>query len=186
MAHLINRIMVWFKWTPSTLKLIFWSVNSSFDLGDTSVYIFFGSTSVDLFSWLLGNTFSLWLQVEFMPKFSVRGVWQRWRESYPSGVSKSNDAITVFTGVRFYDIWCFRKYFFQLSSYVSCQISRGVSWFDTSGLSGSNSVHTSAARVRYYESWWTGCLFIRCKAAEANGMFHVYLVTTCIYSLCLA
>jgi malonyl-CoA/methylmalonyl-CoA synthetase len=37
--------------------------------------------------------------VEFMPKFSVRGVWQRWRESYPSGVSKSNDAITVFTGV---------------------------------------------------------------------------------------
>ncbi|KAK1666943.1 hypothetical protein QYE76_055102 [Lolium multiflorum] len=37
--------------------------------------------------------------VEFMPKFSVRGVWQRWRESYPSGVSKSNNAITVFTGV---------------------------------------------------------------------------------------
>ncbi|KAM0888716.1 hypothetical protein ACQ4PT_028190 [Festuca glaucescens] len=37
--------------------------------------------------------------VEFMPKFSVRGVWQRWRESYPSGASKSSDAITVFTRV---------------------------------------------------------------------------------------
>ncbi|KZV26078.1 malonate--CoA ligase [Dorcoceras hygrometricum] len=37
--------------------------------------------------------------VEFMPKFSVRGVWQRWRESYPGDQTKSNDAITVFTGV---------------------------------------------------------------------------------------
>lgn len=37
--------------------------------------------------------------VEFMPKFSVRGIWQRWRESYPINSNKSNDAITVFTGV---------------------------------------------------------------------------------------
>uniref|UniRef100_A0ACD5W1B9 Uncharacterized protein n=1 Tax=Avena sativa TaxID=4498 RepID=A0ACD5W1B9_AVESA len=38
--------------------------------------------------------------VEFLPKFSVRGVWQRWCESYPSGgASKSDEAITVFTGV---------------------------------------------------------------------------------------
>ncbi|MED6112640.1 putative CoA ligase ccl8 [Stylosanthes scabra] len=37
--------------------------------------------------------------VEFMPKFSVRGIWQRWRESYPSEGSKADDAITVFTGV---------------------------------------------------------------------------------------
>ncbi|KAJ6309006.1 hypothetical protein OIU76_018574 [Salix suchowensis] len=37
--------------------------------------------------------------VEFMPKFSVRGVWQRWRESYPPNGSKADDAITVFTGV---------------------------------------------------------------------------------------
>lgn len=37
--------------------------------------------------------------VEFMPKFSVRGVWQRWRESYPNDASKSDEAITVFTGV---------------------------------------------------------------------------------------
>lgn len=37
--------------------------------------------------------------VEFMPKFSVSGVWQRWRESYPKDGSKVNDAITVFTGV---------------------------------------------------------------------------------------
>ncbi|XP_059457568.1 probable CoA ligase CCL8 [Corylus avellana] len=37
--------------------------------------------------------------VEFMPKFSVRGIWQRWRESYPVDGTKANDAITVFTGV---------------------------------------------------------------------------------------
>ncbi|KAJ1285503.1 hypothetical protein BS78_03G284200 [Paspalum vaginatum] len=37
--------------------------------------------------------------VEFIPKFSVSGIWQRWRESYPNGVSKNNEAITVFTGV---------------------------------------------------------------------------------------
>lgn len=37
--------------------------------------------------------------VEFMPKFSVRGVWQRWRESYPKDGNKADDAITVFTGV---------------------------------------------------------------------------------------
>ncbi|XP_022842664.1 malonate--CoA ligase [Olea europaea var. sylvestris] len=37
--------------------------------------------------------------VEFMPKFSVRGIWQRWRESYPKDESKAGDAITVFTGV---------------------------------------------------------------------------------------
>ncbi|XP_014516768.1 malonate--CoA ligase isoform X2 [Vigna radiata var. radiata] len=37
--------------------------------------------------------------VEFLPKFSVRGVWQRWRESYPTDGSKADDAITVFTGV---------------------------------------------------------------------------------------
>ncbi|KAL8465922.1 hypothetical protein ACS0TY_035143 [Phlomoides rotata] len=38
-------------------------------------------------------------QVEFMPKFSVRGIWQRWRESYPKDQSKADDAISVFTGV---------------------------------------------------------------------------------------
>ncbi|KAK4482040.1 hypothetical protein RD792_012962, partial [Penstemon davidsonii] len=38
-------------------------------------------------------------QVEFMPKFSVRGVWQRWRESYPKDQTKADDAVTVFTGV---------------------------------------------------------------------------------------
>ncbi|GLT71670.1 hypothetical protein SLA2020_436700 [Shorea laevis] len=37
--------------------------------------------------------------VEFMPKFSVRGIWQRLRESYPVDGTKANDAITVFTGV---------------------------------------------------------------------------------------
>ncbi|XP_017979348.1 PREDICTED: malonate--CoA ligase isoform X1 [Theobroma cacao] len=37
--------------------------------------------------------------VEFMPKFSVRGIWQRWRESYTINGSKADDSITVFTGV---------------------------------------------------------------------------------------
>lgn len=37
--------------------------------------------------------------VEFMPKFSVRGIWKRWCESYPKDGSKLDDAITVFTGV---------------------------------------------------------------------------------------
>ncbi|KAG4179045.1 hypothetical protein ERO13_A10G081900v2 [Gossypium hirsutum] len=37
--------------------------------------------------------------VEFIPKFSVRNIWQRWRESYPKNGAKADDAITVFTGV---------------------------------------------------------------------------------------
>ncbi|ESR40182.1 hypothetical protein CICLE_v10025185mg [Citrus x clementina] len=37
--------------------------------------------------------------VEFMPKFSVRGIWQRWRESYPVNGNGAGDAITAFTGV---------------------------------------------------------------------------------------
>uniref|UniRef100_A0A251RVU2 Putative AMP-dependent synthetase/ligase, AMP-binding enzyme C-terminal domain protein n=1 Tax=Helianthus annuus TaxID=4232 RepID=A0A251RVU2_HELAN len=36
--------------------------------------------------------------VEFMPKFSVSGIWKRWRESYPKDGTKLNDATTVFTG----------------------------------------------------------------------------------------
>uniref|UniRef100_A0A803NZU6 4-coumarate--CoA ligase n=1 Tax=Cannabis sativa TaxID=3483 RepID=A0A803NZU6_CANSA len=42
---------------------------------------------------------SISAQVEFLPKFSVRGIWQRWRESYPTSETKANDCITVFTGV---------------------------------------------------------------------------------------
>ncbi|KAI8009822.1 Malonate--CoA ligase [Camellia lanceoleosa] len=37
--------------------------------------------------------------VEFIPKFSVRAIWQRWRESYPKDGTKVDDAIIVFTGV---------------------------------------------------------------------------------------
>ncbi|GAB2293524.1 Probable CoA ligase ccl8 [Dionaea muscipula] len=37
--------------------------------------------------------------VDFMPKFSVSGIWQRWRESYPKDGSKVVNAVTVFTGV---------------------------------------------------------------------------------------
>ncbi|CAL5390374.1 unnamed protein product [Camellia sinensis] len=38
------------------------------------------------------------LEVEFIPKFSVRTIWQRWRESYPNDGTKADDAIIVFTG----------------------------------------------------------------------------------------
>lgn len=34
-----------------------------------------------------------------MPKFSVSGIWKRWRESYPKDGTKADDAVTVFTGV---------------------------------------------------------------------------------------
>ncbi|KAK4269361.1 hypothetical protein QN277_022525 [Acacia crassicarpa] len=37
--------------------------------------------------------------VDFLPKFSVSGVWQRWRESYPVEGTKAEHAITLFTGV---------------------------------------------------------------------------------------
>ncbi|CAN6925810.1 unnamed protein product [Brassica oleracea] len=37
--------------------------------------------------------------VEFLPKFSVSEIWRRWRESYPLNDEKTNDSITVFTGV---------------------------------------------------------------------------------------
>lgn len=37
--------------------------------------------------------------VEFMPKFSVSGIWQKWRESYPKDGTKDDSAVTVFTGV---------------------------------------------------------------------------------------
>lgn len=42
---------------------------------------------------------SVFLKVEFMPKFSVSGIWKRWRESYPKDGTKADDAVTVFTGV---------------------------------------------------------------------------------------
>ncbi|XP_024519884.1 malonate--CoA ligase [Selaginella moellendorffii] len=37
--------------------------------------------------------------VHFIPKFSVTGVWQCWRESYPSKNSQAENPITCFTGV---------------------------------------------------------------------------------------
>lgn len=37
--------------------------------------------------------------VEFIPKFSVSGIWKRWRESYPKDRTKVAHAVTVFTGV---------------------------------------------------------------------------------------
>jgi len=40
-----------------------------------------------------------------LPKFSVSGIWRRWRESYPVNDEKTNDSITVFTGVSL--IFCY-------------------------------------------------------------------------------
>lgn len=48
--------------------------------------------------------------VEFLPKFSVRGVWQRWSESYPEDGSTVIDAITVFTGVPTMYTWLLQSY----------------------------------------------------------------------------
>ncbi|KAI5446142.1 hypothetical protein KIW84_014119, partial [Lathyrus oleraceus] len=38
-------------------------------------------------------------RLSFLPKFSVSGIWKRWRESYPTEGYEADDAITVFTGV---------------------------------------------------------------------------------------
>ncbi|CAI0423190.1 unnamed protein product [Linum tenue] len=48
--------------------------------------------------------------VEFMPKFSVKGAWQRWRESYPQNGEKADDAITVFSGVPTMYTWLIQGY----------------------------------------------------------------------------
>ena len=48
--------------------------------------------------WILVYLFYV-LKVEFIPKFSVSGIWQSWRESYPEDGTKAEDAISVFTGV---------------------------------------------------------------------------------------
>ena len=34
-----------------------------------------------------------------MPKFSVSGIWQRWRASHLKDGNEIDDAITMFTGV---------------------------------------------------------------------------------------
>lgn len=34
-----------------------------------------------------------------MPKFSVSGIWQRWRDSYPKEGKRADLPTTVFTGV---------------------------------------------------------------------------------------
>ncbi|KAI4355621.1 hypothetical protein L6164_004375 [Bauhinia variegata] len=39
------------------------------------------------------------IMLSLLSPLVVRGIWQRWRESYPAKGTKSDDAITVFTGV---------------------------------------------------------------------------------------
>ncbi|RHN58668.1 putative long-chain-fatty-acid--CoA ligase [Medicago truncatula] len=56
-------------------------------------YMKYMSTGFSMVYWPLS------MQVEFLPKFSVGGIWKRWRESYPTEGSKADDATTVFTGV---------------------------------------------------------------------------------------
>ncbi|CAM6018214.1 unnamed protein product [Sphagnum balticum] len=45
------------------------------------------------------NHLKFHVKVDFMPKFSTRGVWQRWCESYASEGKKVEPNITVFSGV---------------------------------------------------------------------------------------
>jgi malonyl-CoA/methylmalonyl-CoA synthetase len=39
------------------------------------------------------------VKVDFLPKFSVRGVWDWWRKSYPREGETADHPITVFTGI---------------------------------------------------------------------------------------
>ncbi|PHU06094.1 Malonate--CoA ligase [Capsicum chinense] len=55
--------------------------------------------SAEFVAGILGTWLSGGCAVDFVPKFSVRGIWQRWRESYPTDGTKMDNAITVFTGV---------------------------------------------------------------------------------------
>ncbi|RZC75632.1 hypothetical protein C5167_051116 [Papaver somniferum] len=85
---------------PYPLVLLYVCLNLYF-------YMFMGSLMPYLLlsmpvQWLCYNLFVcqlVSLKVEFMPKFSVSGIWQRWRESYPKDGTKLDDAVTVFTGV---------------------------------------------------------------------------------------
>lgn len=46
------------------------------------------------------------VKVEFLPKFSVSGIWNRWKDSYPREGVRGHLSTTVFTGVCFHAIWC--------------------------------------------------------------------------------
>ncbi|KAF3334260.1 malonate--CoA ligase-like protein [Carex littledalei] len=48
---------------------------------------------------ILPNSYYSIVVVDLMPKFSVRGIWQRWRDSYPKDGYEADGAITLFTGV---------------------------------------------------------------------------------------
>ncbi|KAJ4824003.1 hypothetical protein Tsubulata_033100 [Turnera subulata] len=53
---------------------------------------------------------SVTAQVEFLPKFSVSRVWQRWCQSYPLNGNMDDGAITVFTGVPTMYTWLIQGY----------------------------------------------------------------------------
>lgn len=68
------------------------------------------------------TTFSFFFKVEFIPKFSVSKIWQRWCESYPADRTKTDNAITMFTEVGCSDLIV--KYScHDLACYISSTLS---------------------------------------------------------------
>lgn len=87
-------------------------VQSTLSRCNSLVMIFIWSVVFDygaLIDWKL-PWFLFWkwrhVKVEFLPKFSVSGIWKSWRESYPSEGDKAAHPVTVFTGVCLPVNWC--------------------------------------------------------------------------------